>query len=69
MMKRLDRHLQENKIFQDIENNRSVVAQELGKTRKLRSELPLKFRLPRVMYNRRHHERGDDEDTEAAIHI
>ena len=31
-------------------------------------ELPLKFRLPRVTYNRRHHEREDDEDTEATIH-
>ncbi|MEO5865266.1 MAG: O-antigen ligase family protein [Nitrospiraceae bacterium] len=33
------------------------------------NELPPKFRLPRVTYNRRHHERGDDEDTEAAIHL
>ena len=32
------------------------------------TELPPKFRLPRVTYNRSHHERGDDEDTEAAIH-
>jgi hypothetical protein len=32
------------------------------------SELPPKFRLPRVRYNRSHDEREDDEDTEAAIH-
>ncbi len=31
-------------------------------------ELPPIFRLPRVTYNRSHHERGDDEDTEAGIH-
>lgn len=31
-------------------------------------ELPPKFRLPRVTYNRGHHEREDDEDTEAGIH-
>ena len=33
------------------------------------NEVPPKFRLPRVTSHRRHHERGDDEDTEAAIHI
>ena len=35
----------------------------------LQDELPPEFRLPRVTYNRSHHERGDDEDTEAATHI
>ena len=33
------------------------------------TELPPEFRLPRVTYHRSHHERGDDADTEAAIHI
>ena len=32
------------------------------------SELPSKFRLPRVASHRSHHEKGDDKDTEAAIH-
>ena len=31
-------------------------------------EFPRKFRLPRVTYTRSHHERGDDEDTEAGRH-
>ena len=32
------------------------------------TELHEKFRLPRVTYNRRHHEREGDEDTEAVLH-
>ncbi len=35
---------------------------------KQRIELPSKFRLPRVTYARRHHEREDDKDAEARIH-
>jgi len=32
-------------------------------------ELPPKFRLPRVTYNRSHKEREGDEETETALHI
>lgn len=35
---------------------------------RLRIELPPKFRLPRVTYNRSHKKREVDEDTEAALH-
>ena len=45
-------------------NKAYITAQDTG-----RFELPPEFRLPRVTYNRSHHERGDDEDTEAAIHL
>jgi hypothetical protein len=36
--------------------------------RKPDNEPPLKFRLPRVTYNRSHNERECHEDTEAALH-
>jgi hypothetical protein len=46
-----------------------VISSWGGLRRAYPRELPPEFRLPRVTYNRSHHERGDDEDTEAAIHI
>ena len=41
---------------------------DFGRLSPVINELPPEFRLPWVTYNRRHHERGDDEDTEAGIH-